>query len=220
MIARAFQPLSILVILLTLGVILALFWFKEEASPNSAESRKKAPQQNLRPSAMAPITPALAVPADAAPVAPADPAPPATEVPRADGKRELQAYRFVVRGGVVSLDGNQRIVGDFHRRRGPQAWMPGMWCVRLLDANMRVLAEETANAPDEACVVLDPNNLDANGKPQATQFSGAGEDAMLQVRLPPNPEAKWLKVYRLSGMERADWNTEPMGQLLTSISLP
>lgn len=139
---------------------------------------------------------------------------------RADGKRELQAYRLVVRGGVISLDGNERIAGDFHRRRGPQAWMPGMWCVRLLDANMRVLAEETANAPDEPCVVLDPQNLDAKGKPQVTQFAGAGEDAMLQVRMPPTPEAKWLKVYRLSGMERADWNTEPMGRLLTSIPLP
>ncbi|OYW69179.1 MAG: hypothetical protein B7Z21_01670, partial [Verrucomicrobiales bacterium 32-60-5] len=109
------------------------FWFKKEASQNSAESRPKAPDQHLRPSAMATITPAPAVPPDPVPVVPAAPAPPPTEVPRADGKRELQAYRLVVRGGVVSLDGSQRIAGDFHRRRGPQAWMPGMWCVRLLD---------------------------------------------------------------------------------------
>ncbi len=142
------------------------------------------------------------------------------EVVRADGKRELQAYRIAVRGGVLSLDGTERIVGDFHRRRGLQAWMPGMWCVRLLDANLRVLAEETANAPDAACVVIDPRNSGADGQPQATRFAGAGEEAMLQVRLLSHPDAKWLRVYRLSGMERADWNTEPMGQLLSSLSLP
>ncbi len=95
-----------------------------------------------------------------------------------------------------------------------------MWCVRLLDSDMRVLAEETANAPDAACVVLDPQNPGANGQPQATQFAGAGEEAMLQVRLLPHPDAKWLKVYRLASMTRADWNTEPLGQLLTAISLP
>ena len=98
--------------------------------------------------------------------------------------------------------------------------MPGLWCVRVLDADMRVLAEETAAAPDDLCVVVDPQNVGASGAPQVTQFAGAGEEAMLQVRMPPQPGAKWLKVYRLSGMQRADWNTEPMGQLLASISLP
>lgn len=143
-----------------------------------------------------------------------------TEVVRADGKRELQAYRLAVKGGVVSLDGTQRIAGDFHRRRGQQAWMPGMWCVRLLDAEGRVLAEETANAPDDVCLVGDPQNIAPNGRPQVTQFAGAGEEAMLQVRLPPHPDARMLKVYRLGGLERADWKTEPMGKLLATISLP
>lgn len=136
------------------------------------------------------------------------------------GSREMRAYRLAVRGGVVSLDAVEPVVGDFHRRRGPLAWMPGMWCVRVLDADMRVLAEETAAAPDDVCVVLDPQNLSSAGVPQVTQFAGAGEEAMLQVRMPPHPGARWLKVYRLSGMERADWNTEPMGQVLASISLP
>ena len=136
------------------------------------------------------------------------------------GSREMRAYRLAVRGGVVSLDAVESIVGDFHRRRGPLAWMPGLWCVRVLDADMRVLAEETAAAPDDVCVVVDPQNVGASGAPQVTQFAGAGEEAMLQVRMPPQPGAKWLKVYRLSGMQRADWNTEPMGQLLASISLP
>ena len=142
------------------------------------------------------------------------------EVVRADGKRELQAYRLTVKGGVVTLDGSTRIAGDFHRRRGLQPWMPGMWCVRLLDAAGRVLAEETANAPDDVCLVGDPQNLAPNGQPRVTQFAGAGEEAMLQVRLPPHPEARVLKVYRIGSLQRADWNAEPMGQLLASISLP
>jgi hypothetical protein len=145
--------------------------------------------------------------------------PPIEAVP-ADGKRELQAYRLAVKGGVVTLDGSTRIVGDFHRRRGHQPWMPGMWCVRLLDATGRVLAEETANAPDDVCLVGDPQNLAPNGQHRVTQFSGAGEESMLQVRLPPHPDARMLKVYRIGSLQRADWNTEPMGQLLASISLP
>ncbi|MDB6004256.1 MAG: hypothetical protein JWR15_1243 [Prosthecobacter sp.] len=211
---RNSYPLIVLLAVLALVVLLAWLRPREETKPgaeNRESSSADSRQRLIRVEAPAPVPAAPGVPAAQ---------PPPVEVVRADGKRELQAYRIAVRGGVVSLDGNERIAGDFHRRRGPQAWMPGMWCVRLLDASMRVLAEETANAPDERCVVLDPQNLGANGQPQATQFAGAGEDAMLQVRMPPNPEARWLKVYRLSSMQRADWSTEPMGQLLASLSLP
>ncbi|MDZ4404094.1 hypothetical protein [Prosthecobacter sp.] len=209
---RDFSPPTLLLALLVLVACLTWLWLESSAKPQPAPFTEKV--ENAPPRQAEVKTPA------SAPVEPAAPVQPEREVVRADGKRELQAYRLAVRGGVVSLDGTQRIAGDFHRRRGPQAWMPGMWCVRLLDADMRVLAEETANAPDEACVVLDPQNLGANGQPQATQFAGAGEESMLQVRLPPHPDAKWLKVYRLSGMERADWNSEPLGSLLTAISLP
>ncbi len=132
----------------------------------------------------------------------------------------MQAYRLAVRGGVVSLDAVESIRGNFRQRRGPVSWMPGMWCVRLLDADMRVLAEDTAAAPDALCLVLDPQNKDATGAARATQFAGSGEEAMLQVRLPPQPGAKWLKVYRIASLERAGWDTEPMGQVLASISLP
>ena len=142
------------------------------------------------------------------------------EAVRADGKREVQSYILLVKNGVVTLDGSARITGDFHRRRAPQAWMPGMWCVRLMDANLKVLAEQTANAPDEVCLVGDPQNPGPDGKPQVTQFAGAGEEAVLQVRMPPHPDAKWLKVYRIGGLQRADWNTEPVGKLLAHLSLP
>ncbi|MBL9131370.1 MAG: hypothetical protein JNG86_09235 [Verrucomicrobiaceae bacterium] len=145
---------------------------------------------------------------------------PRLETARADGRRELHAYRLAVKGGVVTLDGSTRIAGDFHRRRGPVAWMPGMWCVRLLDAEGRVLAEETANAPDDVCLVGDPQNLGPDGKPRVTQFAGAAAEGMLQVRLPPHPEAKMLKVYRIAGLQRADWTSEPLGRLLAAIPLP
>jgi hypothetical protein len=209
---RGFSPTTLLLALLTLGVYLAWLWPEGSDKSKPAVFTEKVENASSRPAVV--NTPA------SVPPEPAAFAQPEPEVVRADGKRELQAYRLAVRGGVVSLDDTQRISGDFHRRRGPQAWMPGMWCVRLLAADMRVLAEETANAPDDTCVVLDPQNPDANGQPQATQFAGVGEEAMLQVRLPPHPDAKWLKVYRLSGVTRADWNTEPLGQLLTAISLP
>ncbi|MBX3735529.1 MAG: hypothetical protein KF715_02475 [Candidatus Didemnitutus sp.] len=134
-------------------------------------------------------------------------------------KRELRAYRIAVRGGGLVLDGVEPVFGDFHHRRGALPWMAGLWCVRLLDANQRVLAEDTAKAPDEVCVVLDPQRRDGSGNPRAAQFAGAGEEAMLQVRLPSLPEAKWLKVYSLSSAERADWNTEPAGRLLATFPL-
>lgn len=217
MLWRESYPRIVVLALLVIVLVLAWLWPSEEMKPAAVKSQASKPQQQPRWQAtMQTIQQEPAEPQKTPAVLP----PPPVEIVRADGKRELQAYRLAVRGGVISLDGNERIAGDFHRRRAPQAWLPGMWCVRLLDANMRVLAEETANAPDARCVVLDPQNLGADGQPQATQFAGTGEDAMLQVRLPPNPDAKWLRVYRLSSMQRADWNTEPMGQLLASLSLP
>ncbi|MGV3658896.1 MAG: hypothetical protein ACO1TE_01890 [Prosthecobacter sp.] len=199
-------------LLLALGVIalIAAWLLRPEAAPTAVSVPQKMVVSTYQ---TAPVqrTPAAAPP-------PGVPAPPS--VPTPGGKSEMQAYRLAVRAGTVSLDAVERITGDFRQRRGPLPWMPGMWCVRLLDADMRVLAEETAAAPDALCVVLDPHNKDPTGGPQATQFAGGGEEAMLQVRLPPRPGAKWLKVYRLAGMERADWNTEPIGEVLASISLP
>lgn len=188
--------------------------YQEGASNDSAGRQTAAPN---RPAS---VTPPKAEQAAATTPAPEAAAPATPPTLSGQGKREMQAYRLAVRAGIVSLDAVENIVGDFRQRRGPVSWMPGMWCVRLLDADMRVLAEEIAAAPDERCVVLDPNNKDAIGAPQATQFAGAGEEAMLQVRLPPQPRAKWLKVYRLGGLQRVDWNTEPLGQVLASISLP
>ena len=52
------------------------------------------------------------------------------------------------------------------------------------------------------------------------RFDFVAARSAIQVRLPPHPDARMLKVYRIGSLQRADWNTEPMGQLLASISLP
>lgn len=145
--------------------------------------------------------------------------PSSAPVLRVERQVELRAYRIAVRGGVLALDGVEPVFGDFHRRRGTLPWMSGMWCVRLLDENLQVVAEDTAKAPDDVCVVLDPQRRDGGGNPLATQYAGAGEEAVLQFRLPPHPEAKWLKVYSLTSANRADWKTEPDGKLLASFPL-
>jgi hypothetical protein len=94
-----------------------------------------------------------------------------------------------------------------------------MWCVRVLDADLHVLAQETAPAPDEPCVVLDPHVTLPNGTPKAAHLK-ATDDVMAQVRLPPMPGARWLKVYRLSGSQPVGLEVEPLGQLIASIPLP
>lgn len=143
----------------------------------------------------------------------------ALPTPPAGGKSQRQAYRFALRGGKISLEGVDLLQGDFHKRRGPMAWRPGMWCVRFLDADMRVLAQETAPAPDEPCVVLDPNVLNASGNPQVSQLK-LTDDVMMQMRVPPVSGAAWIKIYRIASAQPAAWDVEPMGQLLASIPLP
>ena len=133
----------------------------------------------------------------------------------------MQAYRLVVRDGQIALDGVAEIRGQFHPRRGPMSWQPGMWCIRFLDADLRVLAQETAAAPDQVCVVLDPHVLDQNGAPKASQLAGiGGAESMLQVRMSPMPSAKWIKVYQVAGAQQAELTVEPFGRLLASIPLP
>lgn len=99
------------------------------------------------------------------------------------------------------------------------AWQSGMWCVRVLDAQLRVLAQETAPAPDEPCVVLDPNVPTPTGAPQASRLK-ATDEVMMQVRMQPVPEAKWIRIYRLAGSQPVGVNFEPLGQILATIPLP
>ncbi len=93
-----------------------------------------------------------------------------------------------------------------------------MFCCRLLDASQRVLAEETLRAPDELCVVLDPNTPGPDGKPQPAQLSPTGP-ITFQVRMPMAEGATQLKIYRLAGPRPEIRDAEPAGQLLATIPL-
>jgi len=159
----------------------------------------------------APIAPAVAATA-AAPVPPPSPAVAAQPTP---GQR---AYRLVLAGDTLALDAAEDLRGEFRRRRGPAAWAPGMLCCRLLDAEQRVLAQETLPPPDRTCVVLDPHITGPAGPPQPTVLTAEGP-VVFQVRLPKLAAATELKVYRLAGTDRAALGAEPVGTLLGSFPL-
>ena len=118
-------------------------------------------------------------------------------------------------GDTLALEATEDLRGEFRRRRGPAAWAPGMLCCRLLDAEQRVLAEETLSPPDRTCVVLDPHIA---GPPQPTVLTADGP-VVFQVRLPKLAAATELKVYRLAGADRAALGAEPVGTLLGSFPL-
>lgn len=200
-------PLILLLVLIALAVG-GIVWLERKAPPQAGSPPRPPltqPVARTSPPADAP----LPQPAPAVPVA----------TPPAGRGTPQQAYRFAVRGGKISLEGVDLLQGDFHKRRGTQAWLPGMWCVRFLDADLRVLAQETAAAPDEPCVVLDPHVPTAGGTPQASKLK-LTDDVMMQMRMPPVSGASWIKIYRIAGTNPAAWDVEPMGQLLASIPLP
>jgi hypothetical protein len=129
-----------------------------------------------------------------------------------------RAFRFVLHDGRLELEAAEDIHGDFHQRRGPVAWQPGMLCCRLLDAQKRVLAEETVQAPDRVCVVLDPNTKDADGNPLPAVLSPKGS-AVFQVRLPKVGAATQMRVYRITGPRPATAGGNFAGQLLATVPL-
>lgn len=198
-------PLILLLVLLALAAGVH-FWLQRVARP---------PQAALPPPAALPQPPKKAGGLTLEKRATGTPSP----APPAGGGTLQQAYLFAVRGGSITLEGVDLLQGDFHKRRGAQPWQPGMWCVRFLDADMRVLAQETTAAPDEPCVVLDPNVLNDSGAPQASKLK-LTDDVMMQMRVPPVHGASWIKIYRIAGTQPASWDVEPMGRLLASIPLP
>jgi hypothetical protein len=131
---------------------------------------------------------------------------------------EQRAFRFVLHDGRLELEAAEDVHGDFHQRRGPVAWHPGMLCCRLVDSRQRVLAEETVHAPDRVCVVLDPNTAGPDGKPLPAVLSPKGP-AVFQVRLPKVASATEMKVYRITGLRPATAGGEFAGQLLATVPL-
>ena len=132
---------------------------------------------------------------------------------------EQRAFRFVLTGSKIELAAAEDITGDFHPRRGPLAWQPGMIYCRLLDESQRVLAEQTVPAPDHMCIVLDPNLPDASGNPQPAALTPTGP-VVFQMRMPRVDSATHMKVYRLQGIRPAGLTEEPIGELLATIALP
>jgi hypothetical protein len=215
------QRRNLVILALALAIMASLvggWWFGNQSSRNSKAHGPETALVPAGPDSSLENPPLSPIPAQ--PTATSDAEPPRASQVSPRGKSERIAYRIAVRNGTLSLDGTTRLTGDFHPRRATPAWMPGMWCMRLLDGNMRVLAEDTALAPDATCIVLDPKNPDAHGHPQVTQFSGLAEETMMQVLLPPHPNAQWLRVYRLDSSTPSAWTREPEGKLLASFQLP
>jgi|GEM_PF-1253206 len=137
--------------------------------------------------------------------------------PLQPGNSVRVAYRLVMEKGQCTLDAIEEVQGSFRPKR-VETWAPGMLCFRLLDRNDEVLAEETMLAPDHQCVVLDPNQPDHNGEPQAIKLTSDGP-VTFQARFAKVEKAVQLKIYRLSGETKPAQNSEPEGQLLSSIPL-
>lgn len=142
---------------------------------------------------------------------------PAAAVALAPGLGQ-RAYRLVLDGDTLALEAAEDLRGEFRRSRGPAAWAPGMLCCRLLDADQRVLAQETVPPPDRTCVVLDPHVTGPTGQPQPAVLTADGP-VVFQVRLPQLATATELKVYRLAGTDPAAFDQEPAGTLLAAFPL-
>jgi hypothetical protein len=61
--------------------------------------------------------------------------------------------------------------------------------------------------------------LTATGAPQVSLMTATGE-AVMQVRLPTLPEARWIRVYKIAGSKPVELQQEPLGRLLASLPLP
>ena len=135
----------------------------------------------------------------------------------APGKRT--AFRVVLDGDTVRLLETEELQGDFHRRRGRLAWVPGMLYCRLLDSRQQVVAEETFAAPDQACVVVTPHVAATDGNPSAVSVA-ATAPVVFQVRMPSVASAAQLQVYRVTGARPADTSAEAAAKLLGNLVLP
>ena len=199
---------SFRLLLLAVLVFAVLWWVQVERhrSPKPISSARPAPGATPAspPSSTPPVAP---VAADAAPV----------DAASAPSGAVQRAFRFVLNAQKLDLEATEDIRGDFHRRRGEMPWAAGMLYYRLLDAQQRVLAEETQLPPDHVCVVLDPHTPDENGRPIPARMTSDGP-VVFQARLPKLDDATHLQVYRLTGARPAN-ATEPPGQLLAVFPL-
>lgn len=199
--------------LVILAMLLIAWWITDFGRDGQARSEPRNAQREMQGEAVPlrddGITSAASPAARSAASAPAA-GPSPSQVQR--------AYRLVLNDGRVELEAAEELRGDFHTRRGEMAWQPGMFYFRLLDGASNVLAEQTMPAPDQQCVVLDPNTPDATGAPKPAVLTPSGP-VVFQVRMPKVEGAAQMRVYRLGGARRAAKTEEPLGQLLASIPL-
>jgi len=203
---------------IALGVLL-VWWLRDRRSEREIEPPHSLPPVADRESARVPVPDAAAP--DSAPHA-QEPLTLAVAVPVAGSRtggdlRTARAYRLVLNGGECTLEAVEEIRGDFRRPRA-MAWLAGMLCCRLLDSAGNLLAEETMQAPDYHCVVLDPLTPGQDGEPTPAVFTPSGP-MTFQTRLPAIAGAARLEVIRLAGGPAASAGSRPPGRVLASIAL-
>ena len=144
-------------------------------------------------------------------------APPAkVEVTAATEPTMLQhVFLLQLDRGHCTLEKVGEVRGAFGRER-LQQWQPGMLCCRLIADDGRIVGEKTMPAPDQVCVVLDPN--DSSGTPTAARLTSEGP-AVFQVRFPEISGAVRLEVHRIATDTRPAADA-PIGPLIASIALP
>ena len=131
---------------------------------------------------------------------------------------KARAYRIVMSElGACSLEAVEELKGDFRKPRSMKR-LAGMFSCRLLDTNGRVLAESTIQAPDQVCVVLDPQVTDAAGAPLPSRLTSEGP-VVFQVRLPKVEDAAALEIVRLAGSREPQGDERPLGQLVALLDL-
>lgn len=170
------------------------------AGPGVARNESVSPDQRPPEPRSAAVVSATNVPAVAA-------------VGTASGRQ--RAFRFVLSGDELQLEASAELQGDFRPARRGAIWAPGRICCRLLDAEQRVLAEDTVPAPDFTCTVLDGS---AGSPVEPVRFTADGP-VTFQLRLPDVPAARELRVYRLTGFQAPSADAEPAGRLLASLTL-
>lgn len=195
-----------------LAIVLIAWWVSAPVHPRATAESSDAISESRR--AAGPTQNDAASPSPS----PSGPAAAGVRAAASPPSRVQRAYRFVLNEGQIALEAAEELRGDFHPRRGEMAWQPGMFYFRLLDGASNVLAEQTMPAPDQQCVVLDPNTPDAKGVPQPAVLTASGP-VVFQVRMPKVEGATQMRVYRLGGAHRAPKTEEPLGQLLASIPL-
>ncbi len=131
---------------------------------------------------------------------------------------EARAYRIVMSAsGVCSLEAVEELKGDFRKPRSMKR-LAGMFSCRLLDIDGRVLGESMIQAPDQVCVVLDPQVTDPAGAPLPSRLTPEGP-VVFQVRLPKVEDAAALEIVRLAGSREPQGDERPLGQLVAAIDL-